>query len=326
MICVAADLDVREPTTEVAVKKAHFILFVRDQERSTEFYRAALDMPPRLHVPGMTEFELPGGGVLGLMPEEGAARLLGAAFSALPSSESPRSPSAAPSSRPPRSELYLLVSDPASFNRRALAAGAREASALAERNWGHEAAYSLDPDGHVIAFARELPEDREAVPGLVLRSATPEDVPLILRFICALAEYERMANEVVATEEVLRQSLFGARPAAEVVLAELDGEPVGIAHFFHNFSTFVGRRGLYLEDLFVLPEHRGRGVGLALLRHLAKLCVERGCGRLEWAVLDWNESAIGFYDGLGARPMSDWIIYRLTGDALAKLAEGTRPG
>ncbi|MFN8177630.1 MAG: GNAT family N-acetyltransferase [bacterium] len=166
-----------------------------------------------------------------------------------------------------------------------------------------------------------MPERREAVPGLALRPAAPEDVPLVLRFIRALAEYERLANEVVATEDVLRESLFGARPAAEAILAELDGAPVGFAIFFHNFSTFVGRRGIYLEDLFVLPEHRGRGVGLALLRHLAKLCVERNCGRLEWAVLDWNESAIGFYDGLGARPMSDWIIYRLTGGALAKLAD-----
>jgi GNAT superfamily N-acetyltransferase len=305
------------------VKKAHFILFVRDQERSTAFYRTVLATSPRLHVPGMTEFELPGGAILGLMPEEGAARVLGRALATTPPSDSPRLPSATSPSGPPRSELYLLVSDPASYHLRALAAGAREASALAERNWGHEAAYSLDPDGHVLAFARELPEGREAAPGLALRAATPEDVPLVLRFIRALAEYERMANEVVATEEVLRESLFGARPAAEVILAELDGVPVGFAVFFHNFSTFVGRRGLYLEDLFVLPEHRGRGVGLALLRHLAKLCVERHCRRLEWAVLDWNESAIGFYDGLGARPMSDWIIYRLTGDALAKLAERT---
>jgi GNAT superfamily N-acetyltransferase len=153
-----------------------------------------------------------------------------------------------------------------------------------------------------------------------LRPATPADVPLILTQIRGLAEYEQLAHECIATEELLRSSLFGATPSAEVVLAFLDDRAAGFALFFHNYSTFLARRGLYLEDLFVFPEFRGRGVGKALLRHLARLAVERGCGRFEWAVLDWNDSAIEFYESLGARPMSDWITYRLTGEALTKLA------
>jgi GNAT superfamily N-acetyltransferase len=155
---------------------------------------------------------------------------------------------------------------------------------------------------------------------LSLRPATPADVPLILTLIRGLAEYEQLAHECVATEELLRNSLFGPKPDAEVVLAFLDERAAGFALFFHNYSTFLARRGLYLEDLFVFPEFRGKGVGKALLRHLARLAVDRGCGRFEWAVLDWNDSAIAFYESLGARPMSDWITYRLTGDALTRLA------
>jgi len=155
---------------------------------------------------------------------------------------------------------------------------------------------------------------------LALRPATPADVPLVLRLIEGLAEYERLRDQCVATEAALHASLFGPRPEAEVVVAELDGEAAGFALFFHNYSTFLARRGLYLEDLFVWPHLRGRGVGKALLVHLARLAVERGCGRFEWAVLDWNESAIGFYRSLGAEPMDDWTVMRVHGDALARLA------
>ena len=153
-----------------------------------------------------------------------------------------------------------------------------------------------------------------------IRPATEADVPLIVRFIRGLAEYERLLHECEATEEKIRASLFGPRPDAEVVIAEVDGEPAGFALFFHNYSTFLARRGLYLEDLFVLPDHRGGGVGRALLEHLARLAVERGCGRLEWWVLDWNEPAIRFYRSLGAAPMDEWTVQRVTGDALARLA------
>src|SRR2546423_3576245 len=138
-----------------------------------------------------------------------------------------------------------------------------------------------------------------------IRAATEADVPLILRCIRELAEYERLAHEVVATEDVLRETLFGARPYAEVVIAEDGGEAVGFALFFHNYSTFLGRPGIYLEDLYVRPQARGRGVGRALLAHLARLTVERRCGRLEWWVLDWNEDAIRFYRSLGAQPMDE---------------------
>jgi len=153
-------------------------------------------------------------------------------------------------------------------------------------------------------------------------AATEGDVPLILRLIRGLAEYERLAHEVVATEEGLRASLFGDRAHAEVAIARLGDEAVGFALFFHNYSTFLGRRGLYLEDLFVFPAWRGRGVGRRLLTHLAALAVERGCGRFEWSVLDWNEDAIRFYRSVGAEPMSDWTIYRVTGPALTRLAQG----
>jgi GNAT superfamily N-acetyltransferase len=155
---------------------------------------------------------------------------------------------------------------------------------------------------------------------MTLRAATVDDVPQILAFIKALAEYERLLHEVVATEEGLRQALFGPRPYAEVVLAEDAGVPLGFALFFHTFSTFVGLPGIYLEDLFVIPEARGRGVGRALLTHLARLAVARGCGRVEWAVLDWNAPAIRFYDSLGALPNDEWTVYRLAGAPLATLA------
>ncbi len=163
-------------------------------------------------------------------------------------------------------------------------------------------------------------EVREAAEGLRIEEATEGDVPLVLRFIRELAEYERLAEHVTATEEVLREELFGERPSAEVLIARRGEEPIGFALFFHNFSTFVGRRGLYLEDLYVRPEERGRGVGRALLSRLARVAVERRCGRMEWAVLDWNEPAIGFYKNLGARPMDDWTVFRLAGDALERLA------
>ncbi len=157
---------------------------------------------------------------------------------------------------------------------------------------------------------------------LIIRRATRHDVPLVLGFIRELAEYERLAHEVVATAELVDGWLFGDHPAAEVVLADLDGETVGFALFFTTFSTFLARPGIWLEDLFVRPEARGRGVGRALLAHLAQTTVERGYGRLEWAVLDWNEAAIGFYRRLGADAMSDWTTWRLTGSSLATLASG----
>jgi GNAT superfamily N-acetyltransferase len=145
-------------------------------------------------------------------------------------------------------------------------------------------------------------------------------VPLVLDFIRRLAEYELLPHEVVATEEMVSDSLFGATPAAAALLGYADGEPVGFALYFHNYSTFLGRRGLYLEDLFVLPAARGRGVGRALLGALARVALERGCGRMEWSVLDWNEPAIAFYRSLGARPLSEWTTFRLAGGALAALA------
>lgn len=155
---------------------------------------------------------------------------------------------------------------------------------------------------------------------VIVRSATELDVPLIAGFIRELAEYERLVQEVVMTEADLRLTLFGEQRYAEVLIAEKEREPLGFALFFHTYSTFLGRPGLYLEDLFVRPEQRGRGVGLKLLAHLADLAQERECGRLEWSVLNWNESAINFYDNLGARPQSGWTVYRLTGEALQVLA------
>lgn len=155
---------------------------------------------------------------------------------------------------------------------------------------------------------------------LVLRFATPGDVATILRFIRELAEFERAPDKVVATEPLLQDALFGERPVAEAVIAERDGIPLGMALFFHNFSTWTGWRGLYLEDLYVTPEARGSGVGRALLRHLAGIAVDRGCSRFEWAVLDWNTPAIDFYRSMGAEAMDEWTVNRVSGDALARLA------
>lgn len=157
------------------------------------------------------------------------------------------------------------------------------------------------------------------VTSLKIVPATVGDVPLILSFTRQIAAYEKLSHEVVATEEILRESLFGERPAAEVLFAYWDEEPVAYAVFFHNYSTFLGKAGLYLEDLFVKPEHRGRGVGKALLKHLSALAVERGCGRFEWCVLDWNEPAIEFYRRLGAQVLPEWRICRVTGEALERL-------
>jgi GNAT superfamily N-acetyltransferase len=156
-----------------------------------------------------------------------------------------------------------------------------------------------------------------------IRPAQIEDVPLILQLIRDLATYERAPNDVTATEEQLVDVLFGAKPSAEVLLAFEGSEPVGFAVFFHNFSTWLGRPGLYLEDLFVKPESRGKGYGRALLVDLAKIARDRGCGRMEWAVLDWNDPAIQFYRKLGAAPMDEWTVFRLTGDGIAQLAEST---
>ena len=156
---------------------------------------------------------------------------------------------------------------------------------------------------------------------LRIREAVPADVPVVASLIRELAEYERLLPEVTMTEELLAAHLFGPRPYAEVAIAEDgDGRPLGFALFFHNFSTFLGLPGIYLEDLYVRPDKRGRGAGRALLEHVARVARERGCGRLDWSVLNWNEPAIGFYRRLGARPNSDWTGYRLEGDALARLA------
>lgn len=155
----------------------------------------------------------------------------------------------------------------------------------------------------------------------IIRPATVEDVPIILELIRALAEYERALNEVIATEDVLEETLFGKKPGAEVLLLFENKSAVGFALFFHNFSTWIGRPGLYLEDLFVKPEYRGKGYGRALLVRLAKIARDRKCGRMEWAVLDWNEPAIQFYRKLGAKPMHEWTVFRLTRDEIAKLAQ-----
>ena len=158
--------------------------------------------------------------------------------------------------------------------------------------------------------------------GFTLRPATPGDLPVILACIRALAEYERLAHECVATEALLRESLFGERPSAEVVLAYAGDRPAGFALWFESYSTFLAKPGLYLEDLFVYPEYRGRGLGRQLLRHLARVAVERSYGRVEWSVLDWNVDAIGFYRSLGAELLDDWRRCRLAGDAIPALANG----
>jgi GNAT superfamily N-acetyltransferase len=155
---------------------------------------------------------------------------------------------------------------------------------------------------------------------ITIRPAREDEVPLVLQFVRELAEYEHLLHEAVASEERVRRDLFGPRPYAEVVFACLDDEPVGFALFFHNYSTFVGKPGIYLEDLFVRPSVRGKGLGKALLMWLAAETVRRDCGRLEWSVLDWNEPSIKFYKSLGAKPMDEWRIMRVTGDALTTLA------
>jgi GNAT superfamily N-acetyltransferase len=157
---------------------------------------------------------------------------------------------------------------------------------------------------------------------ITIRPATADDVRLLVEMIRELAEYERLAHEAAATEESLREHLFGSRPAAEALIAELDGRPVGYAIYFTNFSSFTSRPGIYLEDIYVQPALRGHGVGKRLLTEVAKLAVVRGCTRLEWAVLDWNTPSIEFYKKLGARAMSDWTTYRLTGDDLKRLGRG----
>ncbi|AFY87032.1 GNAT family N-acetyltransferase [Chroococcidiopsis thermalis] len=154
-----------------------------------------------------------------------------------------------------------------------------------------------------------------------MRFAEPDDVPVVLQFIKELAEYEQLSHEVVATEAILRESLFGDRKGAEVILGYYQKQPVSFALFFHNFSTFLGRAGIYLEDLYVKPEMRGRGIGRVMLSYLAYLAQERNCGRLEWWVLDWNETAINFYQKLGAVPMNEWTVFRVTDRSLIDLAQ-----
>jgi len=160
-----------------------------------------------------------------------------------------------------------------------------------------------------------------SIEGFEIREAKESDVPLILSFIKELAAYEKMPHEVVASEELLKKNLFSERRGAEVVIGYFQQQPVGFALFFHNFSTFVGKPGIYLEDLFVKPEMRGKGFGKVMLAFLAKLARERDCGRLEWWVLDWNEPAIRFYKSFGARPMDEWTVFRVTGDTLDRLAD-----
>jgi GNAT superfamily N-acetyltransferase len=156
---------------------------------------------------------------------------------------------------------------------------------------------------------------------LVIRDAAPADTALVFSFICELAEYERLAAEVVATEQGVARALFGERPRVFALIAEWEGAPCGLALYFFNFSTFAGRHGIYLEDLFVRASHRGKGIGKALLARLARIAAENDCARLEWSVLDWNAPSIAFYKSLGAVPMDEWTVYRLTGPALASLAK-----
>lgn len=179
-----------------------------------------------------------------------------------------------------------------------------------------------DPDGAPGRGARAA--------SIAIRPATPGDIPLVLQFIRDLAAYERLLGDVEATEPGLRQTLFpagGAAPAAHVLIGELDGVPAGFAVYFFNYSTFLARPGLYLEDLFVNPGSRGNGLGRAMLLHLARHAASLGCGRMEWAVLDWNKPAIDFYKAIGAVPLEDWTIFRLTGDALraTRDGDGARP-
>ena len=165
-----------------------------------------------------------------------------------------------------------------------------------------------------------IDSDKSEVKGFNIRTAQESDVKLILQFIKGLGEYEKLSHEVVATEEKLRKTLFKQK-MAEVIIGEFGGEPVGFALFFHNYSTFLGQAGIYLEDLYIIPEMRGKGFGKTMLTHLAKLAVERDCGRLEWACLDWNEPSICFYKGLGAKALDDWTVYRVTGETLQNMAK-----
>lgn len=163
-------------------------------------------------------------------------------------------------------------------------------------------------------------EANTGIPDFIIKKAEAGDVSQILSFIRELAEYEKLLNEVVATEESLRNTLFGETRYAEAIIGTFNGNPVGFALFFHNYSTFLGKPGIYLEDLYVRPEMRGRGFGKALLSFIARLAVDRNCGRLEWSVLDWNKPAIDFYKSLGAIPLAEWTVHRLVGEALKKLA------
>ena len=156
-------------------------------------------------------------------------------------------------------------------------------------------------------------------PDAVIRFATQDDVPAILSLIRELAEYERLLDQVVADEPGLHRALFGTRPYVEALVVTVENETIGFALFFHNFSTFLGKPGMYLEDLYVRPAFRGQGLGKALLTRVAQIAVERDCGRMEWSVLDWNEPSIRFYESLGAKPLTDWTVYRVTGDALTSL-------
>jgi GNAT superfamily N-acetyltransferase len=160
---------------------------------------------------------------------------------------------------------------------------------------------------------------------IVIRTATAADVPLLLQLIRELADYEKLPHEVTATEDLLRRNLFGEHFTAEVILARLNGAEAGFAVFFHNFSTFLGKPGIYLEDLYVRPEFRGQGCGKAVMIHLARLASQRDCGRFEWSVLDWNKPSLDFYHSIGARPMSEWTVQRLTGEALKSLAAQKLP-
>jgi GNAT superfamily N-acetyltransferase len=163
-------------------------------------------------------------------------------------------------------------------------------------------------------------DDDDVPVDLTITPATPADVPVILLFIRMLADYEKLAHAVVADEPTLRRTLFGERPYAEVLIARAEGAPAGFALFFHNYSTFLARPGIYLEDLFVVPAMRGRGIGKALLREVARIARARGCGRLEWSVLNWNTPAIEFYESLGARPLAEWTMYRMTDDVIGRFA------
>jgi GNAT superfamily N-acetyltransferase len=157
--------------------------------------------------------------------------------------------------------------------------------------------------------------------GLSLRFASEDDIPVILEFITELAEYEKLSHEVVATERLLKDSLFGDKPVAEVIIAEYLTKPVGFCLFFHNYSTFLGQPGIYLEDIYIRLEHRGQGYGKSMLAYLAKLAMERGCGRIEWSVLDWNINALNFYNDLGASALDGWTVYRITKDSLSDLSK-----